>query len=65
MFKYPHLEAFFVMKSDPDENTMPENFCFPAFNGKHGLIGKHITVYVLSNSSMEDIRHLLETHTDI
>jgi hypothetical protein len=64
IFDYPHLENVFVMESDLYGNPMPKNSCFLAFNGKHGMIGKHLTIETLINSSMADIRHIVESNTD-
>ena len=64
IFEYPHLENVFVMESDLYGNTMPKNSCFLAFNGKHGLMGKHMTTEALANSTLADIRHIVETNTD-
>ena len=43
-------------------NTMPENSCFLAFYGNHGLIGKHLKMETLKNSSIHEIRELIATH---
>jgi hypothetical protein len=64
IFEYPHLKNVYVMESDLYGNTMPENSCFLAFDGKHGLIGKHMTIETLRNSTLADIRHIVETNTD-
>ncbi|RYE55813.1 MAG: hypothetical protein EOP48_09380 [Sphingobacteriales bacterium] len=64
VFEYPHLENVFVMESDLYGNPMPESSCFLAFNGKHGLVGKHMTIQTLANSTVADIRHIVETNTD-
>jgi hypothetical protein len=64
IFDYPGLENVFVMESDLYGNAMPENSCFIAFNGKHGLMGKHMTVEALAKSTMADIRHLVESNTE-
>jgi hypothetical protein len=64
IFEYPHLENVFVMESDLYGNVMPENACFLAFQGRHGLIGKHMTIETLVNSTPAEIRHIVETNTD-
>jgi hypothetical protein len=64
IFDYPHLENVFVMESDLYGNVMPKNSCFLAFDGKHGLVGKHMTVEALSTATVADIRHIVETNTD-
>ena len=60
VFEYPHLDKVFVMESDLYGNTMPKDSCFLAFYGHHGLIGKQLKVEVLKNSSVEDIRNMVE-----
>ena len=64
IFEYPHLENVFVMESDLYGNVMPKGSCFLAFNGQHGMVGKHLTVEVLAKSTVADIRHIVETNTD-
>lgn len=64
IFEYPHLENVYVMESDLYGNVMPKNSCFLAFNGRHGLVGKHLTIEVLLNSSVEDIKHIVDTNID-
>jgi hypothetical protein len=64
IFEYPQLENVFVMESDLYGNAMPENSCFLAFYGKHGMMGKHLTVEALAKATIADIRHMVETNTD-
>ena len=64
VFEYPHLENVFIMESDLYGNRMPAGSCFLAFDGKHGLIGKHITVDTLLNSSVTELRHIVESHIE-
>jgi len=64
VFQYPHLDNVFVMESDLYGNAMPKDSCFLVFNGRNGLIGKHLRVETLRNASAEDIRHMVESHTD-
>jgi hypothetical protein len=64
IFVYPHLENVFVMESDLYGNEMPKNSCFLAFNGRNGLIGKHLTIEVLANSSVAEIRQIVENNTN-
>ena len=59
VFEYPHLDNVFIMENDLYGSTMPEHSCFIAFNGRHGLVGKHLTIDELKNSSVEDIRKLV------
>jgi len=64
VFEYPHLENVFVMESDLYGNPMPENSCFLAFNGHHGLIGKHLKIETLKNASVEDIKNMVQSNTE-
>ncbi len=64
IFEYPYLEDVFVMESDLYGNKMPQNSCFLAFNGKHGLVGKHMTIETLKNASVGDIKHIVESNTE-
>ncbi len=61
VFEYPHLENVFIMEADLYGNTMPENTCFLAFYGNHGLIGEQLEVETLKNASVEDIKKIVET----
>ena len=63
VFEYPQLDNVFVMESDLYGNTMPKNSCFLAFNGKHGLIGKHLKIETLKNASVEDIKKMVESNS--
>jgi hypothetical protein len=64
VFEYPHLENVFIMESDLYGNPMPKDSCFLAFYGQHGLIGKQLKVEVLKNSSVEDIKHIVESNIE-
>jgi len=64
VFEYPHLDKVFIMESDLYGNTMPKDSCFLAFYGHHGLIGKHLEVEVLKNSSVEDIKSIVESNME-
>ena len=64
VFEYPSLENVFVMESDPYGNVMPKGSCFLAFYGSHGLIGKHLRVEELKNASVDDIKKLVDTHSE-
>ena len=63
VFEYPHLDNVFIMESDLYGNTMPKNSCFLAFYGTHGLIGKHLRIETLRNASVEDIKNMVESHS--
>src|SRR5688572_18435863 len=62
VFRYPQLVDVFIMESDLYGNTMPENSCFLAFYGSHGLIGKHLKIETLKNSSIQQIREMIAAH---
>ncbi len=64
VFKYPHLDNVFIMESDLYGNTMPKGSCFLAFNGSHGLIGKHLSVETLKKASIEDIKKIVESNSE-
>ena len=64
VFEYPHLKDVFVMENDLYGNIMPNGSCFLAFYGRHGLIGKELSIEKLSNSSVEDIRNIVQINTE-
>jgi hypothetical protein len=64
VFEYPHLDNVFIMENDLYGTTMPEHTCFIAFNGRHGLVGKQLSIEELKNASAEDIRKLVADNSD-
>ena|SRR5438309_3126074 len=60
VFEYPHLENVYIMECDLYGNTMPKNSCFLAFNGRNGLIGKHLTVEILKRSTVKEIEKMVQ-----
>jgi hypothetical protein len=64
VFEYPHLPDVFIMESDLYGNVMPKGSCFLAFNGNHGLIGKHLKIETLKNLSIEDIRAMVANNNE-
>ena len=64
VFEYPHLDNVFVMENDLYGNIMPKNSCFLAFYGSHGLIGKHLKVETLKNTSIEYIKKMVESNSE-
>jgi hypothetical protein len=64
VFEYPDIENVFVMEVDLYGNIMPQDSCFLAFHGSHGLIGKDLKVESLKNSKVEDIKKLIESNID-
>jgi len=63
IFEYPHLENVFIMESELYGNKMPKNSCFIAFNGKHGLVGKHMSIEILLNATVADIMNIVQTNS--
>ncbi len=64
VFEYPHLDNVFIMESDLYGNAMPKHSCFLAFNGHHGMMGKHLSVEVLKNASREDIKNMVQLNNE-
>lgn len=64
IFNYPFLEDVFIMESDLYGNKMPMGSCFLAFNGKHGLVGKHLKVEILKNATLKDIKEMVENNRE-
>lgn len=64
VFEYPHLQDVYIMESDLYGNKMPKNSCFLAFNGPHGLIGKHIKVDTLKHSTVMEIKQMVEENNE-
>jgi hypothetical protein len=60
VFNYPFLPDVFIMESDLYGNKMPKGSCFLAFNGQHGLVGKHLAVEALKNATIKDIQDMVE-----
>jgi hypothetical protein len=63
VFEFPDLEDIYIMESDLYGNTMPKGTCFLAFNGRNGLVGKHLKLETLRNASIEDIKTLVQKNT--
>jgi|SRR6478609_3318629 len=64
VFEYPHLANVYIMESDLYGNPMPENSCFLAFNGQHGLMGKHLKMETLKRSTAMDIQKIVEDNNE-
>lgn len=60
VFEYPDIDHVYIMESDLYGNTMPEGSCFLAFEGRSGLMGKHIRIETLKNSTIDDIKKIVE-----
>ena len=63
VFEYPQLEGVYIMESDLYGNKMPKDTCFLAFNGQHGMIGKHLKVETLRHSTVNDIKQMVEENS--
>jgi hypothetical protein len=64
VFEYPHLDNVFIMENDLYGTIMPEHSCFIAFNGRNGLMGKHLSIENLKKYSVEDIRELVANNSE-
>ena len=64
VFEYTHLENVFIMENDLYGNVMPKDSCFLAFYGHHGLMGKQLSLDTLLHSSVNDIKHIVESNTE-
>ena len=64
IFVYPHLEDVYVMECDLYGNKMPQESCFLAYQGQHGLIGKHLRLETLRNATTADIRKMVERNNE-
>lgn len=60
VFEYPGVENVYIMESDLYGNAMPEGSCFLAFEGRAGMMGKHIKIETLRKSSIEEIKKMVE-----
>jgi hypothetical protein len=64
VYAYPHLENVFIMENDLYGTIMPEHSCFIAFNGRNGLMGRHLFIEQLRNYTVEDIRKLVASNSE-
>jgi hypothetical protein len=64
VFEHPDLKNVFVMESDLYGNVMPKDTCFLAFNGRNGLMGKHLKIDTLKSESVSTIRNMIESNTE-
>jgi len=64
IFEYPGLDNVFVMESDLYGNAMAEDSCFLASLGNHGLIGRHLKIETLKHASKEEIKAMVESHSE-
>jgi hypothetical protein len=52
------------MENDLYGTIMPEHSCFIAFNGRNGLMGRHLFIEQLRNYTVEDIRKLVASNSE-
>lgn len=64
VFEYPTLQGVYIMESDLYGNKMPKDSCFLAFNGPHGMIGKHVKVETLKHSTVMQIQQMVEENNE-
>ena len=64
VFEYPYLDNVFIMENDLYGNVMPTGFCFLAFSGHHGIIGKDLSIETLKNSTVADIKNIVECNME-
>lgn len=64
VFEYAGLDNVFIMESDLYGNKMPEGTCFLASIGNHGLIGRHLKIETLKSASKEEIKAMIESHSE-
>ena len=64
IFHFSDLADVYLMESDLYGNPMPAGSCFLAFEGRNGLIGKHIYIETLRKSTTADIKKIVEYNHD-
>jgi hypothetical protein len=64
VFEYPRMENVFIMENDLYGAAMPPHSCFIAFTGRHGLVGRHLTIDELKNLSVEDVQKLVADNSE-
>ncbi len=64
VFEYPELDKVFIMEKDLYGNIIPRDSCYLAFYGQHGLIGKLLKIETLKNSSISDIRKIVDNNVE-
>src|SRR5688500_7606712 len=64
IFTYPGLDNVYIMESDLYGNTMPKGSCFLSFKGKHGLVGKHLSIETLTKLSAEEIKIIIDANSE-
>ena len=64
VYEFRQLAGVYIMENDLYGNVMPEDSCFLAFEGAHGLMGKHLKLDTLMTSSLSQIRELVAMHNE-
>ena len=64
IFQFAALADVYVMESNLYGNPMPAGSCFLAFEGRNGLMGKHIYIETLRKSTTADIKKIVEDNHD-
>ncbi|HEY1023010.1 MAG TPA: hypothetical protein VGE06_11895 [Flavisolibacter sp.] len=64
IFQFHELKDVYLMESDLYGNTMPQGSCFLAFQGRDGLLGKHILIETLKKCTLADIKKIVENNHD-
>lgn len=64
VFKYPRLENVYIMESDLYGNPMPADSCYLAFTGRNGLMGKQITINLLTKTNVEGIKKIVASNME-
>ena len=64
VFEYPGLENVYIMESDLYGNVMPPGSCFLAFEGREGLIGRHLKVETLKQCSGEENKKIVDSNAN-
>jgi hypothetical protein len=64
VFRYPDLEDVFIMETDLYGNSLPDDSCFLAFYGHHGLMGYELKLETLKNAKADEIKKIVESNID-
>jgi hypothetical protein len=64
VFIYPFLEDVYVMESDLYGNKMPKGSCFLAFNGHHGMMGRHLKIETLRDATIKEIQEMVQSNNE-
>src|SRR5688572_14589431 len=64
VFEHPDINDVFLMESDLYGNPMPGNSCFLAFQGRNGLMGRHLYIEELRKLTKEDIEKIISNNSE-